>query len=130
MTSTPETSRTEAFRHPEEWRFSRDRVLLYVRALDLPPYQGLDFAIESLKSSPSASPAKAMRNLRKLLAEHDLDRGLLDEEGKHIASVPPLIRGVMVAKPLDRVPWKTTLVRFVQRWKRNLFGPEEELRHE
>jgi hypothetical protein len=66
-----------------------------------------------------------MRKLRELLAENGLDRGILDEEGRHISSMPSLNRGVMVAEPLDRVPWKSALGRFLRRWRRNLFGPWE-----
>ena len=115
---------------PDEWRYSRDRVLLYVRALDLSPYRGLELALESLRAAGPGSAGAAMRNLRHLLSEYGLDRGLLDEEGRHISSMPPLNRGVMVPQPLDRLPWKSSFVSFFRRWRRNLFGPWEKNGHE
>lgn len=59
---------------PDEWRYSRDRVLLYVRALDLSPYRGLELALESLRAAGPGSAGAAMRNLRSLLSEYGLDR--------------------------------------------------------
>jgi hypothetical protein len=129
MTSAPENGTNSPAGSSDEWRYSRDRVLLYVRGLDLPPFRGLDLAVESLKAAGPASPAETMKTLRILLAENGLDQGIRDEEGRHIASVPPLNRGVMVAEPLDRVPWKSALGRFLRRWKRNLFGPWENSTH-
>lgn len=125
MTSAPETGTERPAASSDDWRYSRDRVLLYVRALDLPPFRGLDLAVESLKSAGPASASEAMKKLRELLAENGLDRGILDEEGRHISSMPSLNRGVMVAEPLDRLPWKSALGRFLRRWRRNLFGPWE-----
>lgn len=104
------------------WRISRDRVLLYVRALNLPPYKGLDLALESLKRTGPSSTTESMESLRALLKEHGLDRGVLDSEGKHLASVPPLNRSVMIPEELDRAPWKTSFVRLLLRWKNQLFG--------
>ena len=104
------------------WRISRDRVLLYVRALNLPPFKGLDLAVESLKRTNPSSPAEAMESLRVLLKEHSLDRGILDSEGKHLTSVPPLNRSVMVPEELNRIPWKKAFHRFLQRWNHDLFG--------
>jgi len=113
----------------EGWQIARDRVALYVTALDLPPFKGLELALESLKRSGPTDVTEAMRTLRELLAEHGLDRGIRDGEGRHIASVPPLNRGVMVAEPLERAPWKSALGRFLRRWRRNLFGPWERNGH-
>ncbi|HRV97281.1 MAG TPA: hypothetical protein P5201_01710 [Aminobacteriaceae bacterium] len=110
-----------SIRDTDRWRISRDRVLLYVRALNLPPYKGLDLAVESLKRTGPSSAAESMESLRALLKEHGLDRGVLDSEGKHLASVPPLNRSVMVPEELDRVPWRTSFVQFLRRWKNDLF---------
>ena len=129
MTSAPETGTERPAASSDDWRYSRDRVLLYVRALDLPPFRGLDLAVESLKSAGPASVSEAMRKLRELLAENGLDRGIRDGEGRHLASVPPLNRGVMVAAPLERAPWKSAFARFLRRWRRNLFGPWERNGH-
>ena len=125
MTSIPEKKPGPVRECHPEWRIARDRVLLYVRGLNLPPFQGLDLAVESLAKTGPSSTADAMDALLDVLQAHGLDRGLLDKEGKHVASVPPLNRSVMVAEPLDMLPWKTALARFIRRWGRNLFAAEE-----
>ena len=112
MTSIPEE---------ERWRIARDRVLLYVRSLDLPPFEGLDLAVQSLNTAGPSSPAEAMQRLRAVLREHGLDGGILDREGKHLASVPPLNRGVMVAERFPS-PEKGRAKRFLRRWLHDLFG--------
>jgi hypothetical protein len=111
----------ESERKQLEWQVARDRVLLYMRALDLPPFGGIELALESLKRSGPASVAESMRTLRELLHEQELDRGIVDEEGAFISSLPPLNRGTMVPRKFDRSPWRTALSRFVRRWLRDLF---------
>ena len=112
MTSTPE----------EQWRLARDRVLLYVRSLGLPPFEGLDLAVQSLNDLGPSSPAEAMKHLRGLLKEQGLEGKILDREGRHIASVPPLNRGVMVAERFVP-PVKGRTKGFLSRWLSDLFGP-------
>ena len=62
----------------DAWRTSRDRVLLYLRGLDLPPFEDLDLAAASLRACGtreesaaegpgSPSPAEAMESLFALL---------------------------------------------------------------
>ena len=119
----------------ELWRTSRDRVLLYLRGLDLPPFEDLDLTAASLRSlekqsapdgevddslaatdtPSSAHPSEAMNALFVLLDDHCSD-GLLGE--RRIASCPPLNRGVMVAEEMDRIPWKTSIVRSLRNWRR------------
>lgn len=113
----------------EGWQIARDRVALYVTALDLPPFKGLELALESLKRSGPTNVTEAMRTLRELLAEHGLDRGIRTPEGAHLSSQPPLNRGTMVAKELDRLPWLSGLKRFLTRWKRDLLGQTDRERH-
>lgn len=113
----------------EGWQIARDRVVLYVTALDLPPFKGLELALESLKRSGPTDVTKAMRTLRELLAEHGLDRGIRTSEGAHLSSQPPLNRGTMVAKELDRLPWLSGLKRFLTRWMRDLLGQTDRERH-
>ncbi len=91
----------------ETWQRAQDRVLLYARALDLPPFRGIDLAAESLKRSGAVSTSEAMRTFRELMKEEGLDRGTLDGTGSHISSFPKMRRGIMVAEPLDRLPWLT-----------------------
>ena len=78
-----------SIRDADRWRISRDRVLLYVRALNLPPYKGLDLAVESLKRTGPSSAAESMESLRSLLKEHGRDRGGVDCEGEPRAAGPP-----------------------------------------
>lgn len=113
----------------EGWQIARDRVALYVTALDLPPFKGLELALESLKRSGPTDVTEAMRTLRELLAEHGLDQGIRTPEGVHLSSQPPLNRGSMVAKELDRLPWLSGLKRFFARWKRDLLGQTDRERH-
>lgn len=126
-----DTTETETRTVPEAegWQISRDRVVLYVTALDLPPFKGLELALESLRRSGPTDVAGAMRTLRDLLAEHGLERGIRTAGGEHLSSQPPLNRGVMVAKELDRLPWLTSLGRFLARWKRDLLGQTDRERH-
>ena len=116
----------------DAWRTSRDRVLLYLRGLDLPPFEDLDLAAASLRACGtreetaaegpgSPSPAEAMESLFALL-EEQRPKGLLGR--RRIPSCPSLNRGVMVAEPMDRVPWKTAFVRWMRRWRRELFAKE------
>ncbi len=115
MTSIPEE---------EQWRLARDRVLLYVRSLGLPPFEGLDLAVQSLNDVGPSSPAEAMRHLRALLKEQGLEGKILDREGRHLASVPPLNRGVMVAERFAPIE-KGRARRFLRRWLSDLFGPAD-----
>ncbi len=102
-------------------RAARDRVLLYIKGLDLPPDRGLFIAARSLEEAP-ASPEGAMDALERLLREEGFSPDLVDRGGRRISSFPPLNRTVMVAEEMDRLPWRTSLVRFLRRWGRELFG--------
>ncbi len=42
-------------REQQGWQIARDRVLLYVRAMNLPPFGGLELALRSLERSGPAS---------------------------------------------------------------------------
>ncbi|MDD2453901.1 MAG: hypothetical protein PHS90_08435 [Synergistaceae bacterium] len=102
-------------------RAARDRVMLYIRGLDLPPSKGLRLAARSMEEEPS-SPGEAMDALELLLDKEGLLPGLPGERGQNIPSFPPLNRSVMVAEEMDRVPWRTSFFRFLRRWRRELFG--------
>jgi len=105
-------------------RAARDRVMLYIRGLDLHPAKGLRLAAESMEAAPS-SPEEAMDALEKVLGEEGLLPGLPGERGQNIRSFPPLNRSVMVAEEMDRIPWRTSFFRFLRRWRRELFGREK-----
>lgn len=107
----------------ETWQVVRDRVLLYVRAMDLPPFEGLEIALESLKQANTYSIEEAMNSLAYTIEKRGLNKGVLDAQGEHIASIPSMNRGVMVSKNFDRTPWLTALKIFIHRWTRDLFGP-------
>ncbi|MEA4952363.1 MAG: hypothetical protein VB107_06785 [Aminivibrio sp.] len=111
---------TPAMNTPEQ-RAAGDRVLLYVRGLGIQPARGLALAARSLEEAPS-SPEGAMDALERLLREEGFSPDLLDRGGRRISSFPPLNRTVMVAEEMDRLPWRTSLVRFLRRWRRELFG--------
>ena len=132
MTGLPENTRGDWPPERVAWRTSRDRVLLYLRGLDLPPYEDLDLVAASLRvcgthdeiapdGARSPVPAEAMNSLFELL-EQRRPEGPLGT--RRIPSCPPLNRGVMVAEPMDRVPWKTAFVRWMRRWRRELFAKE------
>lgn len=103
------------------WRTSRDRVLLYVRALDLPPFEAVDLAIRCLKETGPSCPAVAMDSLRSTLRDNGIDPVRLSSHGG-VDATPKLARSVMVAEEMDRAPWKTGLIRFLKRWKNDLLG--------
>ncbi len=110
----------------ETWQRAQDRVLLYARSLDLPPFRGVELAVESLKRSGMASTAQAMATFRELLQEQGLDRGTRDSTGAHIGSLPPMRRGIMVTQPLDRLPWLTRAKKFCRSFWRRLGGASAE----
>ena len=94
----------------EDWLTARDRAVLYVRALSLPPLEGLEYAVEALKRAqagvlrdPGLSPtAETMRRLREVLAERR--PGALETLG--VKSQPSLNRGPMVPETMDRRLWR------------------------
>lgn len=95
----------------------RDRVLLYVRGMDIPPVQGLELALESLRrasegTEPLSVPS-VMRELHALLRENGLHTGWVDRQGPPKSSMPPLNRCSMVAAPLESsLRPRRSLVRF------------------
>lgn len=124
MASASEKFSSGGQKDSDEWRICRDRVMLYVRGLDLPPGKALGLAAESIEASSTPSPADVMDILEQLLEQHGLTPDLLDGKGRRISSFPPLNRSVMVAEEMDRVPWKKAFVRFLRRWRRELIGQE------
>ena len=100
----------------ERGQRTRDRVLLYVRGMDIPPLRSLAFAAESLsRTGPAVSQAEAMHSLREVLREEGRmegrQYGLEDDEDGKLDSAPPINRRSMIAEKLDRKPWLTALAR-------------------
>lgn len=96
------------------WQLARDRVLLYLRALNLPPFRAMELGLEALKRTGPAGIPVAVSTLRTLLKEEGLDKGVVTEEGEYISSIPPMNRGVMIPEDLtasqptqpSASPWK------------------------
>lgn len=100
----------------ERGQRTRDRVLLYVRGMDVAPLRSLAFAAESLgRSGSSPSQAEAMHNLWEVLREEGRlegrEYGLHDGESGKLNSAPPMNRHTMIAEKLDRKPWLTAIGR-------------------
>lgn len=118
------------------WQDARDRVLLYLRSLDLPPILGLSVALEVLRravekhgQTPEYHPTQAaMLALRDVLTEHRLDpqaRALWDrnrrvcptgpadltDEAAELAPVPAVpAADLPVTPPLVRGPMLTEFI--------------------
>ena len=78
----------------ERGQRTRDRVLLYVRGMDVAPLRSLAFAAESLgRSGSSPSQAEAMHSLWEVLREEGRlegrEYGLNDGESGKLDSAPP-----------------------------------------
>ena len=85
----------------------RDRLVLYVRSLRVPPTKGLELVLrvmeEALNQFPKGSGScffddflsSAMDSLKKRIAESGLGIALRQEEGRHFSSVPSYNRGSM-----------------------------------
>lgn len=112
------------------WQTAQDRLLRYLRALDVPPIQSLSLAQEALgramlKTPLGANPVEAsMAALRALLTERGVSpdaclSGILQTPGRKpsrmtcgrntfpaaLSTAPPVNRGAMVSEDLDRKPW-------------------------
>lgn len=112
----PDVIPPDAFPPDERGQRARDRVLLFVRGMDLPPLESVELARESLnRSGVDVSPAEAMRVLRDLLAEQGLAHSLQNSRGERQLSAPPMNRHPMIAEELDRKPWLTAIRRGFKR---------------
>jgi hypothetical protein len=83
----------------------RDRVLLYVNGMDVPPILALELALTALRraeagTEPLSAPV-VMRELHALLKENQLHTGWVDRQGPPRGSMPPLNRCSMVPEPLE-----------------------------
>ncbi|MDR0882825.1 MAG: hypothetical protein LBP55_09865 [Candidatus Adiutrix sp.] len=84
---------------------ARDRLLLYVRGMDVPPLLSLELALEGLRrASAGAEPLTitgAMRELHSLLREKGLHTSWVEKYGPPPSSMPPFNRSSMVAEGLE-----------------------------
>jgi hypothetical protein len=117
------------------WSSAQERVLLYLKALDVPAVEALKLALKALKQASSQTAqsseidhtAAAIKALRDLLqgkeASSEEDDGkyplrswaFIPAEsekdplgnGSEIVASPPLNRGSMVPGEFDRKPWRS-----------------------
>jgi len=87
----------------------RDRVLLYVRGMDIPPVLGLELALESMRRVTACAEALSvpavMRELHALLRENELHTCWVDRQGPPRGSMPPLNLCSMIAEPMESSLW-------------------------
>ena len=87
----------------------RDRVLLYLRGMDVPPLFALELALECLRRTEAGSEALSvpavMRELHALLRENQFHTGWIDRQGPPRGSMPPFNRCSMVAEPMEISLW-------------------------
>jgi len=119
------TLRASAPQRNDAALLARDRVLLYVRGMDVEPLAGLEYAVNSLRrADPQSGPAAAMRELHDLLRENGLSLRLEDAGGQMLRSMPPIRRRSMAAEEMDRLPLLTA----ARRWLRKPAGPPDKER--
>jgi hypothetical protein len=111
------------------------RVMLYLRALNLPPVLSLELALEALRKAGLAwSPDQEGRlpsaimeiiwgilDSRRIVVSGPSGIGGQGEESgvvAQLASMPPLCRTSMVPEEIDRRPWLTALLRGVNQVRR------------
>lgn len=87
----------------------RDRVLLYLRGMDVPPLFALELALECLRRTeagpePLSVPA-VMRELHTLLRENQFHTGWVNRQGPPRSSMPPMNRCSMIAGSLESSLW-------------------------
>jgi hypothetical protein len=116
----PEDARPAAGR-----RLAGERVLLYVRALDMEPVRGLTLAAKSLEGGP-ASPSEAMDALALLLEKEGLPAPSGRPEAPRLASSPPVNRRSMKSAEMDRLPWRTSIASYFKGLFRAYRGRQKE----
>lgn len=82
-----------------------ERVLLYLRGMDIPPVRSLELALESFKrleanDSTPVTMASAMKELHALLRENNLHTGWINRHEPPRPSMPPLNRCSMIAEEM------------------------------
>ena len=116
-------------RAPRPEEVLRDRLLLYVRALRLPPREGLSLALEAMDAlyasgvqeasfAEARNLARAMEALRALCA----DRGLLPDADALPVPVPPYNRGSMPPARISMTRGGFSLRGLIRRLRRSEEG--------
>lgn len=86
-------------------RKARDRALLYLRGLDLPPVLSLELALEALRRTggDAGEPdiPTIMAELHRLLREKGLHPEQTAEREPRLTSCPPMNRSSMIAEAMD-----------------------------
>ena len=87
----------------------RDRVLLYLRGMDVPPLLALELALECLRRVEAGQEPRevgpVMKELHALLRENKLHTGWIDRPGPPRGSMPALNRCSMIAEPMEFSLW-------------------------
>lgn len=85
-----------------------DRVLLYLRGMDISPVRALELALATARrletgstGSTAVSLPQAMQELHALLRENRLHTGWVDRDAPPRGSMPPLNRCSMIAEGLE-----------------------------
>lgn len=110
---TPPGQNAEKAQSAAGQRSAADRVMLYIRALDIEPGRGLALAARTLEGGP-ASPSEAMDALVPLLEKEGLPAPSGSPESPRLASSPPVNRRSMKSAEMDRLPWRTSIARFLK----------------
>jgi hypothetical protein len=109
------------------WATATRRVLLYLKALGVPPRDSLYLAQEALECAerePGSSPVQsALVSLRSLLCSRGLCAGGFQagwpagpvSDSRSPMAVPPLRPSQMTPARIDRRPWLTFLLRCARR---------------
>ena|GEM_PF-2949962 len=82
-----------------------DRVLLYLRGMDIPPVRALEMALTTARrlesGSADRSMSSAMKELHTLLRENHLHTGWVNRDAPPRGSMPPLNRSSMIAEGME-----------------------------
>lgn len=99
----------------------RDRVLLYTRGMDLDPVHGVELALASLRrAGEGASPAKVMHELFSIMDSNGPTLLPRDNQGRGLASTPPMNRRAMLPEDMDPLSITAYLKNRVARWYASL----------
>ena len=95
----------------------RDKVLLYVRGMDIPPVEGVELALESLRrAGDGAMPDAVMEELYGILREKGFSLRLAGPDGSPLVSAPPINRRSMTSEDLEQFSFGKTLALYAHRY--------------
>ncbi len=101
---------------PDAIRFAaRDRILLYIRGMDIDPESGVALALEGMrKAGPDAAPDKTMEALFGLMEQAGPPM-IHDADGRSLVCTPPLHRSVVVAREMEPLSFGALLGKVLRR---------------